>query len=192
MYKLHFVCFLFLLTFLPAAAFAELSFCNGVWTNQACDQEEGEEEASTKSLEETKKAPPSKAEKNLSLKKSILHEVTMDRVEARRKYSVIVPASSAENICQDPESKVEACKEAAEKYSSRLQSRVDSALKAKELEKQKEEPKEEQNDNTTVVVVNPKKKSSRGNTNIIGHRTSSESGVSVNVSGNSTLLVMTT
>lgn len=187
MTKITELLFLTFLILFPSISVAELSFCNGVWTNQACE----DEEESEKSLEEIKKKPPTEAEKNSSLKKSILHEVTQDRIEARRKYDVIVPSSSAEKICQDAASKVSACQEAADKYSSRLQSRVESALKAKELEAKKEKESDEakkKDNNTTVVVVNPEPRR-RGvpvdYEYVGGNRVRTESGVSINVSGQS-------
>lgn len=177
---------IYLLSFflITQPALAELSFCEGVWTNQSC--ENGEE----KSLTETTRKPQSPEQKTDSLKKSILHEMTMDRVEARRKYGVLVSGQSAELVCQDSKSSAKECQDAASQYNTRLQQSVSNALKAKELEAKKlktEKEEAKQENNSTVVIVRPERKSPanfdyqyRGPERVI-----QQSGTSVNVSGRS-------
>ena len=176
--------YLFPLFFITQAALAELTFCEGIWTNQSC--EKGEE----KSLAETTREPQSSEQKTDSLKKSILHELTMDRVEARRKYGVMVSGQSAELICQDSKSSVKECQEAASQYNTRLQQSVSNALKAKELEAEKLKTENEETNpknNSTVVIVRPERNRPgnfdyqyRGPERII-----QQSGTSINVSGRS-------
>jgi len=166
---------------LTLPAHAELSFCNGVWTNQSCSGE--------KTIEETARKPQEPEQKKISLKKSILHEITMDRVEARRKYGVMVSGQSAEIICEDQQSSVKECEQAASKYSSRLQQSISNALKAKELEEKNEEKENtiEEKNNSTVVIIRPERRRPlsfdyqyRGQERIV-----SESGASINISGRS-------
>jgi len=173
---------LLLLLVLSEPALAELSFCKGVWTNQSCQN--GQE----KSLDETARRPQSPEQKKNSLKKSILHEMTMDRVEARRKYAVMVSGQSAETICQDEQSSVDDCEKAASKYSTRLQQSIANALRAKELEEKKEKKEETaEENNSTVVIIRPERRRPvdsdyqyRGPERIV-----TESGASINISGRS-------
>ncbi len=136
--------------FLPLAAQAELTFCNGVWTNQSCS-----EEPQTKIDEKEFKAK-SKDEVAGNKKKSLVHEMTMKRIEARRKYGVLFSSEDTEAVCDNEATSLDKCRKAVESYYKLLQENVRNQLDA-ESQKNSEESDEKaptQQNQTTVNIIN--------------------------------------
>lgn len=136
--------------FLPHLVSAEMNLCDGVWTNQACKGVEERRLGTTKELTPEEQALVAARSK----KRSVLHELTMRSIEAKRDYGVDLSLEKAEQVCRDDSSTVDACREAADLLNERLAKRVTQELelvKAKrELEAKENPPAPPQH---TAIVI---------------------------------------
>ena len=122
------------------------------------------EEPEAPSISEKPHKPRNEEEVAGDKKKSLVHEMTMKRIEARRKYGVLLSSEGVEDVCDKQNTSIEKCREEVDQFYSLLQGSVRNQLQFdenKEEESAVEEEKEEpgsttvnivQNENTVVVV----------------------------------------
>lgn len=155
-YFLKALTLILLISLLPMPALAELSFCNGVWTNQECKGEE-KEETEAPSLPETAHEPRSSTEVLSDKKKSLVHEMTMKRIDARRKYGVLYSSDTAETTCELDATSLKDCQTEVDAYYEKLQSSIETHLKERELDSSgkpgSQNLKEKAQNNTTAVYI---------------------------------------
>ena len=146
--KHTFICAL-LLTLTVRPAHAELSKCNGIWTNQPCNQDQKELALPEKPL---KKIDP--AAKILSQKRSLLHDLTVSRLNAKKEYGITISSSNVEETCLLSETTIKECRElVAEKKSEILENSKLKALSIQENNKKDSESKEVDNSQNVSVVI---------------------------------------
>lgn len=158
--------FLGALIFLPVSALAELNECEGVWTNKACDGtviEKPTESAvnDSSSVESKEKAVL------LSKKRSLLHELTMKTIRAKREFEVEYELDEIEAFCLNKESSLAECKEKIKTARTEINSEVSQAAsvlqrqKANKLREDANRLQQERNDiaaNNPTVVVDERRK----------------------------------
>jgi hypothetical protein len=142
------------LLILPAIANAEIFDCQGRWTNRPCDSEP------EKVLKETASKSQDAKDLDRSEKESLLHELKMQAIEARRKYNARFDVTAVEKICLKPQTSLRDCKQQVDTLSDRIQERTKTAAlidaQEKEIalkEKDLELKRKEQEDNKTVVII---------------------------------------
>src|SRR5262245_56755290 len=81
---------------------AQLVQCNGVWTNQAC------EGAVAQQMNE-QKTPDAPDDRLRSVKKSMVHEVSMHAIRIREETGVRMDVSQLEDYCLRPSTAIEEC-----------------------------------------------------------------------------------
>jgi len=130
-------------------AFAEIYNCDGKWTNIKCDS------TPKKTIKETK---GEKISANQSEKSSLLHELRMQSIRAKRDYGVISNISFVEKHCMKNDTSIESCNEKIDSKSqniSELQSKAALALTTKEKNRLKEiELGKNKIENNNVVIIN--------------------------------------
>ena len=120
--------------------FAELYDCNGVWKDVPCDAGK----AKTKLKEKVEKSEDEiQAKKNTDTKKSLVHDLTMSRLKAKKEHGIKVDYKYIEDYCQMESTSVEECRTRVENASDKLISRIEkkAEIKKKELELLKEKNK---------------------------------------------------
>lgn len=152
--------FIFLI-FTPAAA-ADVVLCNGRWTNRPCEDPQ-------KVLEEAPPAPPSSSNPGtpeVSAKRSLLHDIRMKALNARRKYDLRFELGSLEHFCLETPSTKEQCAEKIAEVESKLDEKIVTAASLKQeeeklrLQQEANRLQEERNrieaERSTVTVVQPR------------------------------------
>ena len=142
-----------LLILSPNLSSAEIYNCDGKWTNKPCDGSVSE------SIKE-KTTDKAKADRKiLSAKKSLLHELRMEAISAKRKYDVNVDLKKVEELCLKTETSVESCKKEIAATEDRItqKSSEKALVKAQEernrLQEEANKLQKEKNEQESVVVV---------------------------------------
>lgn len=148
------ICILIAALFLASSAHAEIFNCGGKWTNKPCEAEP------KATLKEKPSQNNEKEVADRSERESLLHELKMQAIEARRKYDVRIDVSAVETLCMKPQSSLSDCKNEVDALSDRIDQRTQSAalIKAREQsnklkEKDLEIKQKEVEDNNTIVIV---------------------------------------
>lgn len=136
---------------LATNVYAELSNCNGVWTNEPCDGK-----ASSK-LEEKDFTPQDPQKRLQSKKQQILHDLRMKELNAERAYKVDVAIDAAETSCNNPATTLEDCQEKVSELRDKIDQGILAAkelsIKEKKLEAEKAEAKAKAENNTTTIII---------------------------------------
>ncbi|MCB0324802.1 MAG: hypothetical protein KDD69_14565, partial [Bdellovibrionales bacterium] len=114
---------------LPKLAEAEVSNCDGRWTNRPC---EGTVSAT---LEEVERAPLDPASARRRRKQSLLHDLRMAAIEAERSHGVVVALGPAEARCSDQATTIEQCQEAVQAVEQQLAERSSASQQHAKQEK---------------------------------------------------------
>lgn len=140
---------------LTSTARAELSNCNGVWTNDPC-----EGNASTK-LEEKDFKPQDPQKRLQSKKQQILHDLRMKELNSERAYKVDVAIDAAETSCNDPATTLEDCQEKVTELRDKIDKRILAAkkleIKEKKIEAEKAEA-EAQGNTTSITIIKERRR----------------------------------
>ena len=144
---MRYVALLFFL--LPTAAHAELYKCNGTWTNEPC---QGEVQNTLQSA--PKRTAPTDPDR--SQKDSLLHNLRMMQLKARRNYDVEYDISAVEDFCRKPAVTAADCQEKTEHAEDRIGKRVTTvaSLKEEEAKEEEKEVRREGDENEVTVVEN--------------------------------------
>lgn len=131
---------------MPCGASAQISKCDGTWTNETC---EGEVQASFK---EVPASEPDPAARELSRRRIWLHDLEMLRLKAKREHDITVSTKPVEDICLTLKTPARECSNAiAAKETEINQLVTERARLALERERQEAQPSEGP---TTVNVIN--------------------------------------
>lgn len=135
---------------------AEIFNCKGVISNIPCDQ------LNQKKSEVAKSEDESETKSELTVKKSLIHNLSLKKGEARRKHQIFIDSTYEEDTCLKVETSIQQCSELLKKIESGLDTKVDKA-KQLELEEKKIQLLKEQNEiqkkraeeGSKVVIINP-------------------------------------
>lgn len=125
---------------------AEIYKCNGTWTNHPCS--EGSQAVFPEKV--TAGNPSSEA---LSEKKSIVHELVMKQIDARRNFGVKVDVAHIEKFCLDPSSPVKDCLELVEAMDDKIDKRVNEAKEERRQERLDRNQAPDSNPSTVIAIV---------------------------------------
>ncbi|MCB0317500.1 MAG: hypothetical protein KDD56_02000 [Bdellovibrionales bacterium] len=143
---------LFISSLIYQNAFADIYFCNGVWTNTSC---ENEPEKVITSNEDSKTSEINNEEhKILSKKKSLLHNLASLKFKLEREYGGNFSINSAERVCQDPASSLEECERAIDAAEKNLLDKQLALSKLKQNESESENEPTESSGDTVVIQQN--------------------------------------
>lgn len=136
---------------LTSTARAELSNCNGVWTNDPC-----EGNASSK-LEEKDFKPQDPQKRLQSKKQQILHDLRMKELNSERTHKIDIAIDPAETVCNDPATTLEDCQEKVTELRNKIDDAVRDAreieIEEKKIEAEKAEAKTKAENNTTTITI---------------------------------------
>jgi len=143
--------FLLLFHLSSQTAEAELFKCKGVWQNKPCDGE------ASRIITETNSVLDEKSLKTLSKKKSLVHDITMRSLEAKRDYDIRTDLDNVEQVCYDTTKSIEECKSAISKVDSFIDDKLKTAALLKKTEETtdpKTESRSSGTENNTVISIN--------------------------------------
>ena len=109
----------FIFIFSAADSFADLYNCNGTWTNRPCN--------SSSKIPEKEDTPKNK---DKSKKESILHDLRMLVIKAKREHDIRYNIDVIEDLCKT--SNLEECDKSVKTAQKELQAQVTDADEAKE------------------------------------------------------------
>ena len=158
--KLFLVNTLSFLCVIPAA-FGDLVKCGEIWTNGKCDT------TPSQTLKPLPESPHSEKDLALSVKRSLLHELTTTRYDLQKRYHFSLSQATADKLCLTPESSVAECRKEVERVESRLYRRVQLAKADLEKAAQAQETLRSKREQNSVVVNNYDDDLVIGNNNII-------------------------
>lgn len=131
-----YVCLVLLLT--PSIGSAQLYECAGLWSNKPC--EDGAEPA----LKETEARERSPEQINQGVKDSLVHDLTMRNIRAKREFDVDVNIDAAVEECKKTSTSLSACREAVDELDDKMVSRIET-IEARRAEQQANRLREESN-----------------------------------------------
>ncbi|MCB0360593.1 MAG: hypothetical protein KDD44_13190 [Bdellovibrionales bacterium] len=102
----------------PTAVRAELSLCDGTWTNKPCAAD------SSKQLSEAPANLPSIRDVASAKKELLVHDLTMKSLRARRQYAVDVAIEPAATECQKADVSLESCRARTEEIADRIDKKI--------------------------------------------------------------------
>lgn len=111
-------------------------------------------------------APHSEKDLALSVKRSLLQELTTTRYDFQKRYRFSLSQASADKLCLAPESSVADCRKEIERVEARLYRRVELAKADQEKAVQAEEALRMKREQNSVVVNNFDDDLVIGNSNI--------------------------
>jgi hypothetical protein len=121
------------LLFFSTAAAAEITNCNGTWTNRGCGGSPG----AAKVNEVRANTDPEKI-KALSRKRTIFHELNMKNIAARRDLGIILDLNSLRQLCEDESISIEECERSAAGYDDQLSRQITDVRLVREKERANE------------------------------------------------------
>ncbi len=139
---------LLLLLWLPvlSPASADIVKCGDTWTNGSCDKEPATA-ITEKPFEEQKKDF-----RMASLKKSLLHDFTTARLDAKRRYNIQTSSSYIEEVCSEPAYTVEKCRDEIDREEARLLEKVKIAQQKEDKEVEEKKKTASSSEQNSVVV----------------------------------------
>lgn len=173
---------------------AEMVLCDGIWTNSSCEGISQKKVGATEAITEEQKA----LVKTRSKKRSLLHQITMSSIDARRQYGVDLSLDSAQETCREDSTTIEKCREVTEGFSEKLNVRIDQAVKIAQAKREEEEKSRPPvvAQQTTIIIEDrpnyitdyrrrrhPRRRDYRGHGS--GHSSHVGSGASINLRGQS-------
>ena len=143
---------------LTERSWAQVNNCDGVWSNLPCDAAKAPQNP-VKIVPKDESKPVQS--KELSQKKSLLHELNMKKIEAERYYKLRYDITNIENYCLIPEVSVEKCQEKVEQLADKIDQRVASLEviraqnRANQLQEERNRLDAEKADNSVVIINQP-------------------------------------
>ena len=130
----------------PAVVSAELTKCDGVWTNKPCSGAPAEQ------MTESKPTPRPQREIDADQKRALVSELDNRRLSVRSQHGVDVGISAERSLCANPETSVTECAHAVNEKEKYFDERALAAANLKAAEKQAgaEAPAE---DPGTVTII---------------------------------------
>jgi len=125
--------------------------CNGRWTNQPCDGGGGVP-ANTPTKASVLSPDEARAR---SLKETLLHNLTMKNLEAKRKFDTDIDLTYSRDLCFNQGKSLEQCRDELEKMEAKLDRKINLAAALKREEEKKKTPetvKETTTQQTTIIV----------------------------------------
>lgn len=144
------ILFVVLMLLIVPQAFAELTQCDGVWTNKSCSEQANSEQAKKAAPEE--KALDSKMIKERSFKKSLFHDLNMKNIKANNSYEIKLDLSQAEDVCNSENSTIDECRKQIKEIDTLLDEKIKVAVeletkkKALKLQEEANKIQEQRND----------------------------------------------
>ena len=187
-----------ILLFLPAGAAAELTNCDGVWTDRPCSQGVLQRRTDVPDAAAPTASTDSKeTQRALSQKRSLLHDVTMKSIRAKDQYNLTFSLTGLEQDCLKPETAVADCEKKTDEMHEKIDKRVTEAAavaeqaKSNKLREEANRLTQERNEIETnkpvVVVTETRRYPYYRDPRSPGYYENTQSGASigVSVSGNS-------
>lgn len=136
------------------SAQAELTLCDGHWTNQPCS---GEVEQKLRAVEKSTAQVEAEqaARKQRSDKRSLVHEQTMKQLRARDEHKIAVDMLPVSDFCLQDSTSVNDCRKELDLVAERIEPKVAEAerLKAQQRANQLQEQNNEIEKNKVPVIV---------------------------------------
>jgi hypothetical protein len=145
--KTNVITLLIALSIYCSSASAELSLCNGVWTNAKCDSE------AANVLKEKESVAPPKPVVEKQKKEYALHELLMHQVKAKREYGIDIFVNDVIDECRNTDIDPQNCNKLVGERYLEITKLVEEAKKSKPI--QSEEQKTTLNEQPSTVVVQP-------------------------------------
>lgn len=120
--------FIVAIIFIPLNSWADLSECDGVWTNKSCSVEKKEVVPEVQTADSVKL-------KNQGQKKSLFHVLNMKNIKASSEYGIKFDLSQAEEACTDPDSSIDNCRLKIKESDAILDEKLKVAAELKTKEK---------------------------------------------------------
>lgn len=135
-----------LLVGLPSApAAAQVSLCNGIWVNRAC------EGRSVQRALPKEQATPNPEKLARSQKLSLVHEVTMKSIRAREDFSVSMNSTELARYCENASTTLDACKRRIEEFEEDLDREI--AGKSKTTREKRKQALDEKKEHASERIV---------------------------------------
>lgn len=120
---IHFLILLIISATDPTNIYAEVYYCSGMWRDKPCDS------PTTTHLKSSSTYPGSK---ELSNKRSLLHELSMKAFKTSREYKIRYDISAIENFCLEKSTSLIECQREVNDMNDRIDDRIASLELIKE------------------------------------------------------------
>lgn len=133
----------------PSFASADLTKCNGVWTNKPCAA------PGAAHFEESRPTPRSQQSIDADQKKTLIGELETRRLSVRSQYGLEIGVSAERSLCLSTETSVADCSHAIEEKERYIDDRAIAAanLRAAEERQQASSAATDSKDPTTVTII---------------------------------------
>ncbi len=167
--------------YFPSVAYADLVYCDGVWTNRACEAPSamdlsskrmdstasevfragGEGDASARTddgiAKKTDTNEETQDQRRIRLtKERLVHDVRMKSIAAKREYQVRSDVQTVEDVCASIDTSEALCREEVERLETQIARKVDEQIR-REKSKKVDEPSQVVKEENNVAVIIPRR-----------------------------------